>query len=240
MTHRFVTSKQPPSGCCRSDSKNQNLKTGYDLSFTARDYVELECQPGVIRKRGRRSLLAIGKRSLFLLGMLALSNLSIAAPNEFKLVYAQVPGIEKALAGDIDLAIADLELRARDPFNDYMPDELSTLCALYVVTGKLEAGRKTCNAAVENDESDAAYNNRGVLRARLGDVAGAMRDLERARVLPDNQQRYIEELVRTDARLIASSNYAVVTKYAETRGRPDPVKALTGRVRGASVEDLSN
>ncbi len=41
MTHRFVTSKQPRPGCCRSDSKDQHLKTGYDLSFTARDSVEL-------------------------------------------------------------------------------------------------------------------------------------------------------------------------------------------------------
>ena len=190
--------------------------------------------------RGQRSLLDIGKRSLFLLGMLALSNLSIAEPYEFKLVYAQVPGIEKAVAGDIDAAIADLESRARDLINNDMPDEPATLCALYVVSGRLEAGRKICDTAVETDESDAAYNNRGVLRARLGDAAGAMEDFERARVLPDNQQRYIEELMRNDTRLIATSNYAVVTKYIETRGRPDPVKALTSRVRGANVEDLSN
>ena len=41
MTHRFVTSKQRPPECCRSDSKDQILKTGYNLSFTARDCVEL-------------------------------------------------------------------------------------------------------------------------------------------------------------------------------------------------------
>ncbi len=190
--------------------------------------------------RGQRSLLDIGKRSLFLLGMLALSNLSIAEPYEFKLVYAQVPGIEKAQAGDIDSAIADLESRARDSITNYWPDELATLCALYVVAGKLGAGRKTCNVAVENDESYAAYNNRGVLRARLGDVAGAMRDFDRSRVLPDNQQRYIEELWGKDTRLVATSNYAVAKKYTETHGRPDPVQALTTPVRGASVEDLSN
>ncbi len=214
--------------------------TTHSLNKSQRDCVEPECQPGVICMRGQRSLLDIGKRCLFLLGMLALSNLSFAEPYEFKLAHAEVPGIEKALAGDIDSTIADLESRARDSINNYMPDELATLCALYVVTGKLEAARKTCNAAVENDESDAAYNNRGVLRVHLGDAAGAMRDFERARVLPDNQQRYIQELMRKDTRLIATSNYAVLTKYTKRRGRPDPAQALTRRVRGASVEDLSN
>ena len=176
---------------------------------------------------------------LILLATWALPTMSNAETYEFKLVYAEVPGIEKALAGDIDSAIADLESRARDSINNYMPDELATLCALYVVKGKLEAGRKTCNAAVENDESDAAYNNRGVLRVHLGDTAGAMRDFERCRVLPDNQQRYIKELMRKDTRLIATSNYAVAIKYSARR-RPDPVQALTSRVRGANVEDLSN
>ena len=67
-----------------------------------------------------------------------------------------------------------------------------------------------------------------------------MRDFERCRVLPDNQQRYIKELMRKDTRLMATSNYALITKYTERRGHPDPVEVLTSRIRGASVEDLSN
>jgi hypothetical protein len=44
--------------------------------------------------------------------------------------------------------------------------------------------------------------------------------------------------MRGDARLIATGNYAVAVKYAERRGRPDPVQAFIGSVAGASVEDL--
>ena len=212
--------------------------TTHSLNKSLRDCVELDCQPGVIRMRGQRSLLDIGKRSLFLLGMLALSNLSIAETYNFKVVYAEVSGTEEIRAGNHDAAIEILQSRAKDANDHYVANELATLCGLYIVKGKLAAARKTCNAAVENDESDAAYNNRGVLRAHLGDTIGGMEDFERVRVLPDNQQRYIEEFMSNDARLVASSNFAVATKYAQSRGHPG--QSLANSVRGASIEDLSN
>jgi hypothetical protein len=65
-----------------------------------------------------------------------------------------------------------------------------------------------------------------------------MEDFARVRILADNRQRYIEELMRGDARLVASGNYAVATKYSATHVRP--MQALVRRVRGASVEDLGN
>ncbi len=180
------------------------------------------------------------KKLLILLLTLALPSISNAEIYDFKVVYAEVPGTEEIRAGNHDAAIKILESRAKDANNYYVADELSTLCALYVVNGKLAAAHKTCHVAVETDQSHAAYNNRGVLRAHLGDVAGAMEDFERARVLPDNRQRYVEELMKGDARLIASNNYAVATVYIERRGRPDPAQALISRVGGANVEGLSN
>ncbi len=66
----------------------------------------------------------------------------------------------------------------------------------------------------------------------------AMEDFERARVLPDNRQRYVEELMKGDARLIASSNYAVATEYIERRGHL--MQTMASPVTGASVEDLNN
>ena len=104
--------------------------------------------------------------------------------------------------------------------------------------GKLDAARRTCYAAVDIEQSDMAYNNRGVFRAQQGDMAGALEDFDRARVLPDNRRRYIEELIRDDTRLIASGNYAVATEH--TVKRRHPRQSLASRVRGASVEDLSN
>ena len=180
------------------------------------------------------------KNLLILLLTLALPSISNAEIYDFKVVYAEVPGTKEIRAGNHDAAIEILESRAKDANNYYVADELSTLCALFVVNGKLSAAHKTCHVAVETDQSHAAYNNRGVLRAHLGDVAGAMEDFERARVLPDNRQRYVEELMKGDARLIASNNYAVATEYIERRGRPDPVQALISHVGGANVEGLSN
>ncbi len=140
-----------------------------------------KCQPPLCNR----------KNLLILLLTLVLPSISNAELYDFKVVYAEVPGTEEIRAGNHDAAIKILESRAKDANNYYVADELSTLCALYVVIGKLAAARNTCHVAVETDQSHAAYNNRGVLRAHLGDVAGAMEDFERARVLPENQQGYI-------------------------------------------------
>lgn len=175
---------------------------------------------------------------LIVLAILALPVMSNAETYKFKVVFANVPGTEEIRVGNYDAAIEVLESRAKDVDNHYVANELATLCALYIVKGKLSAASVTCHHAVETDGSDAAYNNRGVFRAHLGDAAGAMKDFERARVLPGNHQRYVEELMGADARLIASNNYAVVTEYRTRRNLLRPT--LAGRVRGASIEDLGN
>ncbi len=187
-----------------------------------------KCQPPLCNR----------KNLLILLLTLVLPSISNAELYDFKVVYAEVPGTKEIRAGNHDAAIEILESRTKDANNYYVADELSTLCALYVVNGKLAAASNTCHVAVETDQSHAAYNNRGVLRAHLGDVAGAMEDFERARVLPDNRQRYVLELIKGDARLIASSNYAEATKYIERRG--DLMQTKASPAPGVNVEDLSN
>jgi len=185
-----------------------------------------------------KSSLSNCKVYLIFLATIALPALSNAETYNFKVVYANVSGIAEIRAGNHDAAIEILEGRAKDTDAYHVPDELATLCALYIMKGRLSAASVTCHDAVETDGSDAAYNNRGVFRAHLGDTAGAMEDFARVRILADNRQRYIEELMRGDARLVASGNYAVATKYSETHVRP--MQALVRRVRGASVEDLGN
>ncbi len=176
---------------------------------------------------------------LILLTAFALPTMSNAESYDFKVVFAaEVPGSTEIGVQNYDAAIEILESRAKDSNRPYIADELATLCALYIVKRRLATARKTCHNAVETDQSHFAYNYRGVLRAYLADAAGAVRDFERARVLPSDRQRYIKELMRGNARLIATGNYAVAIKYAERRGRPDPVQAFISRVGGASVEDL--
>ena len=175
---------------------------------------------------------------LILLVTLALSTVSMAETWEFKVLYADVPGVEKALAGNLDAAIEILESKSTNIDNHYVADEQATLCALYVAKGKLDAARKTCDAAVEIDRSDLAHNNRGVLRVHLGDTAGALEDFDRARILPDDQQRYIEELKRGNTRFMASRNFMVAIEYTETRSNNK--RTMAGAVTGARIEDLAN
>jgi tetratricopeptide (TPR) repeat protein len=186
-------------------------------------------------------LSSLYKRNLYLilLAIIALPPMSNAESFNFRVVYAEVPGINEVLAGDRAAAIEILESRAKDSGSYYLTDELATLCALYVVSGKFAVAHEACNKAVEIDQSHTAYNNRGVLRAHLGDAVGALEDFERARVLPKHQKRYVQELMNRDPRLIATSNYAVARKLSAKR-RFDPSQALANSVRGASVEDLGN
>jgi hypothetical protein len=187
-----------------------------------------------------KSLLCNPTFYLLLITTITLPAMSNAESYYFKVTFADVPGFEEIHTGNYAAAIDILEKRADDANNQYVHDELATLCALYVMKGKLVAARRTCQDAVETDQSDASYNNRGVFRAHVGDAAGAALDFERARVLPDDQQRYIEEVMKRDARMIASGNYAEVLRLAARRVQPESLQALASSVRGASVEDLGN
>ena len=178
------------------------------------------------------------RAGLILLVTLALSTVSMAGSYEFKVLYAHVPGIEMALAGNIDAAIEVLENRARNVDSYYVADEQATLCALYVVSGQIDAARETCNSAIEIDQSDLAYNNRGVLRVHLGDTVGALEDFDRARVRPEDQHRYIEELKLGNTRLMANRNFTIAVEYNEKRSANK--RTMAGTVTGAHIEDLVN
>ena len=187
-----------------------------------------------------KSLLCNPTFYLLLTTTITLPAMSNAESYNFKVSFSDVPGFEEIHTGNYGAAIDILEKRADDANNQYVHNELATLCALYVVKGNLVAARRTCHEAVETDQSDASYNNRGVFRAQVGDAAGAALDFERARVLPDDQQRYIEELTKRDARMIASGNYAEALRLAARQVQPESMQALASSVPGASVEDLGN
>ncbi len=186
-------------------------------------------------------LSSLYKRNLYLilLATMALPTTSNAESYNFRVVYAEVPGVNEVLAGDHDAAIEILETRAKDSKKYYLSNETATLCALYVISKRLATASETCNKAVEIDRSHTAYNNRGVLRAHLGDATGALEDFEQARILPKNHKRYVQELMQHDPRLIATGNYATAQKLVAKR-RFDPSQALANSVVGASVEDLGN
>jgi len=186
-----------------------------------------------------RSLFEMCRDSLILLVTLALSTVSVADPHEFLLLFGHVPGTEEYASGDLDAAIEVLESREKMADNQRnVGDELATLCAFYILQRNLDSARKTCSAAVEIDQSDLAYNNRGVLRAQQGNTVSALEDFGRVRVLPQDQPHYIEQLKELDVRMIASKNYARATELLAARISNKPT--MTGAVAGAIVEDLSN
>lgn len=161
-----------------------------------------------------------------------------ASQFDFRVGFAEVPGIEEIEAGRFREAIEILENRRRDPDAQYIEEELTTLCGVYIVAGELRKARKVCDEAVEKDRTDAAWNNRGVLRIHSGDTAGALSDFSKVRVPPIEYDGYIADLMRRNPRLMASSNYELVEKI---RGKG--MAGHEGRsfdVRGASVETIED
>jgi len=188
--------------------------------------------------RYQQSIFDKCRDSLILLVTLALPIVSIAEPYGLQLAVVEVPGTEDYAAGNLDAAIELLESRENMADDHYIGLELATLCALYILKGNLDAARETCSAAVKIDQSGYAYNNRGVLRAQLGDTVGALEDFDRVRVLPDDQPRYVEDSKESKARFIASRNFAVTTEIMERRRANEPTMA--GAVNSANIEDMNH
>lgn len=161
-----------------------------------------------------------------------------ASQLDFRVGFAEVPGIEEIEAGRYGEAIEILENRRHDPDVQYIEEELTTLCGVYIVAGELRKARAVCDEAVEKDRTDAAWNNRGVLRIYSGNTAGALRDFSKVRVPPIEYEGYIADLLRRNPRLMASSNYELVEKI-----RGQGMVENDGRsfdVRGASVESIED
>lgn len=161
-----------------------------------------------------------------------------ASQLDFRVGFAEVPGIEEIEAGRFREAIEILENRRGDPDVQYIEEELTTLCGVYVIAGELRKARKVCDEAVEKDQTDAAWNNRGVLRIHSGDTAGALRDFSKVRVPPIEYDGYIADLMRRNPRLMASSNFELAEKI-----RGQGMAGNEGRsfdVRGASVEAIED
>lgn len=121
---------------------------------------------------------------------------------------------------DPDKAIPFLENK-----ESYAERDLSTLCALYIMKKAFIKAGKTCDRAVEEEGSFTAYNNRGVLRAKLGDITGALEDFGLVRVHPDFMNEYVNNLSSKDVRVIASNNYSVMQKFKKKRPQVELPKA---------------
>ena len=79
-------------------------------------------------------------------------------------------------------------------------EQVNDLGERLMAAGRVEEARALLELAADRDKGNALYaNNRAVARYQLGDLTGAVRDLERALVLPDGRR-------------LATLNYAAIAE----------------------------
>lgn len=174
-------------------------------------------------------------------GLLALTAVPASGATDrlnFQIAFGDVPGLEEIEAGHYDAAIDILTSRRADDTRPLLDDELSTLCAAYIMARRFREATPVCDDAVAVHDSDAAYNNRGVVRAYTGDVDGALRDFSRVRVRPEQVPAYVERIKRMNPRLMASNNFEVVEVVKKARSGERDDDELSLAVPGADVEEL--
>ena len=172
----------------------------------------------------------------FLLAVVALPNLSLAEPLEFRVAMENLPGVTEVLSGNFDRGIRNLEKQLRDKDSSQRGEVLATLCGAYVLARNYARAETTCDLAVEEHGDEMAYNNRGVLRVHRGDLQNAAQDLEMAR--PPNVNEHLERLWSTNPGLIAVGNTEKLdylkVRLSDRRSRPDR-NTVT-----ASIENLAD
>ena len=111
-----------------------------------------------------------------------------SGPRQLEFILPTAPGVAEIEQGRIDAGIRRLE-KAWDVPHLKEPVSIS-LCAAYTLKRDFEQAEVFCDQAVRSNpliggswtgsNSDAAFNNRGVLRALQGDFEGAVSDFRQA------------------------------------------------------------
>ena len=151
----------------------------------------------------------------------------------FRVVYADVTGVEALEAGNLERGIKILKSQLRQSDTGNTSDVWATLCGAYIISLSLVQAAEACDNAVETGPTFAALNNRGVLRAYRRNLDGAREDFDRAR--PLQLEAYIQDLMSRDVRLVAADNYRLISEVLARRDAGSaPVASRT-----AEIEDPS-
>ncbi len=181
---------------------------------------------------GRSALLP----TLSFSALMFLGNPGVADVLHFRVAFENVPGAAEIEAGNLAAGIKVIKERLHRDGSENRGAMLATLCAAYIINDSLHKAEHACNQAVETEPTAAAYNNRGVFRASIGDYFGARVDFRR--VQPRQLESYFEELKKSDPSLIAAGNFrlidALMTKHSAVA--TNPVLAI----KTATIEDLSH
>ena len=174
--------------------------------------------------------------ALVIAAILMIGNQSFADESRFRVLAEDVPGAEEIKAGNIQAGIKMLEDQLNQVGQVNSGDIWSTLCAAYISTVSLKQAERACNNAVEIDPTYHALNNRGVFHLSTGNLFKAREDFNRVR--PLNVESYLDDLKRTNARLVAASNFDLVNKML-AKQTPAEIKA-SGVILTAAIEDLNH
>lgn len=158
-------------------------------------------------------------------------NEAFAQGSNFRVVYADVRGVEELEAGHFARGIKVLKAELKEADRGYAADVWATLCGAYIIELSLDQAERACDEAVDTGPTFAALNNRGVLRAYRRDFVGAREDFDRAR--PLQLEAYVQELMARDVRLVAADNYRLISKVLSKRGAQGTEVAS----RTAEIED---
>ena len=183
------------------------------------------------RGPGRHEALWIPATIVFVVAIL-ISGPGFAEGSNFRVVYANVTGVEELEAGNVERGIRILEAQLQQANAVNSSDIWATLCAAYIISLSLPEASEACDKAVETGPSFAALNNRGVLRAYKRNLDGAREDFDRAR--PLQVEAYIQNLMLRDVRLVAADNYRLIS---DVLARRDAASAPIART--AEIEDPS-
>ena len=183
----------------------------------------------ISRRIATAATLAIG-------AALMLGNPSFADVFPFRVVFEDVPGVEEIQAGNIQAGIDMLVEQLKRVEPDSSGDIWVTLCAAYIINSSLDQAEPACTKAVDIAPIHAAYNNRGVLRIYKGDLSGARKDFERVR--PLNMEAYMDELKKTDARLVAVGNFDLIKQMLAKHTAAEVTVSLL--LNAAAVEDMND
>ena len=174
--------------------------------------------------------------ALIIAAAFVLGNQSFADGYYFRVVYADVSGVEELEAGNIQVGIKILKDQLNQGEQGNSSDIWATLCATYIVNVSLDQAEHACTKAVEVAPTYAALNNRGVFRAFKGDLSGAHEDFDRAR--PRQLEAYLKQLTTKDVRVVAANNFRLVDEELARRILEN-TDATVAR-SGAEIEDPSH
>ncbi len=190
----------------------------------------------VLKKNVMRRNSPLIAPAVIIAAALVLGNPSFADAFRFQLAFMDIPGVEEIEASNIQAGIDVLEERLTHVEKGSSGDIWATLCAAYIVNDSLNQAERACTNALEIDPTHSAYNNRGVLRVRTGDLSGAREDFGRAR--PLDMKAYMDKLKTRNPRLVAASNFDVINQML-AKHSPAETNASVA-MSTAAIEDLND